>query len=455
MRILLIVLSLLTVCFRVDGATSQDQENIFVRLETEAKRIPLYLSHFIIDNAGIDPGYCDRLERVLQFDMNYNGMTYIVPNTKEKERLAVARELEHTPLPSDWKDMGAFYLLKVKIENRKLSANLFAANTDSAKSVRDIALTGDIAQDRRLIHQLADNIHKALFGTDGIASTRILYTVKTGKGKDPVSEVWEADYDGENRRQLTNDSGYVVTPVYIPPKPGFTTGGFFFVSYKTGQPKIYYQQINQREPQRLSLLRGNQLMPTLSKQRDKIAFISDATGNPDLFMLEFSPDKGAIGKPYQIFATHQATQGTPTFSPDGKQLAFVSNKDGSPRVYVMNVPSPGTSLKDIKATLLTKVNKESSAPCWSPDGKKIAYCAVTQGVRQIWVYDFTTRQERQLTQGPGNKENPTWAPNSLHLIFNSSDADACDLYLVNLNQREAVKLTSGKGEKRFPCWEPR
>jgi TolB protein len=195
-------------------------------------------------------------------------------------------------------------------------------------------------------------------------------------------------------------------------------------------------------------------MPAISRQRDKLAFISDITGNPDLFIQPFNPETGSVGKPYQIFSTRQATQGTPTFSPDGSQIAFVSNKDGSPRIYMMEVPAPGTSLKDVKAILITKRNRESTAPCWSPDGTKLAYCAGVQGTRQIWVYDFNTREERQLTQGAGNKENPTWAPDSLHLAFNSSDKGACDLYLINLNQSDATRLTFGDGEKRFPCWEP-
>jgi TolB protein len=121
---------------------------------------------------------------------------------------------------------------------------------------------------------------------------------------------------------------------------------------------------------------------------------------------------------------------------------------------VMDVPCPGKSLKEIKATLISKRNRESTAPAWSPDGEKIAFCSTINGVRQIWIYDKAKREERQLTQGPGKKENPTWAPDSLHLIFNSSDANACELYLINLNQADATKISSGSGEKRFPCWEP-
>ena len=79
---------------------------------------------------------------------------------------------------------------------------------------------------------------------------------------------------------------------------------------------------------------------------------------------------------------------------------------------------------------------------------------MTNNVRQIWTYDFQKNEERQMTQGGGNKENPTWAPNSLHLIFNSTGHSGSELYLINLNQPEAVKITNGPGEKRFPNWEP-
>lgn len=435
---------------------TESEDPIVVRLATETKLIPLYLTLFEGSNSNLDANYCQQLEKVLQFDLDHNGMTYLIKVTDEKEKRAAASQFNQSPKASDWKALKAFYVVKVQIQDKKLAARLFSANTEVTKSIDNIILTGNLANDRRQIHQLADIIFKTLFGKDGIATTRIIYTVKSKQGSTWNSEMWESDYDGGNARQLTQDSGYAITPVYVPPKAGFTSGTFFFVSYKTGQPKIYYQSLAPNaEAHRLTFLRGNQLMPTITKQRDKLAFICDITGNPDLFVQAFSPEAGAIGKPYQIFSTHQATQGTPTFSPDGSQIAFVSNKDGSPRIYVINVPEAGTSLKDIKATLITKRNRESSAPAWSPDGTKIAYCSMVEGARQVWVYDFATREERQLTQGRGNKENPSWAPDSLHLVFNSSDAGACDLYLINLNQADAAKITSGAGEKRFPCWEPR
>lgn len=433
----------------------EQDEPMYVRLVTETQRLPMYLTHVEGKNSGFDNEYCTKLEKVLQFDLDHNGMNYVLKSTNEREKLAAASSIDQAPKPADWKALGAYYVVKMRIADRKIVARLYSQNGETVKSVEGITLTGDLDKDRKQVHLMADTIHKILFGTDGIANTKILYTIKNKQGTTWNSEVWEADYDGCNPRQVTKDSGYSITPLYVPPKTGYLSGSIFFISYKTGQPKIYYQGLNEEGvPRRLTYLKGNQLMPAISRQRDKLAFISDVTGNPDLFVQPFSPETGATGKPYQIFSTHLATQGTPTFSPDGSRIAFVSNKDGSPRVYAMNVPEAGTSLKDIKATLITKRNRESTAPSWSPDGTKMSYCSVVQGTRQIWVYDFNTRDERQVTQGPGNKENPTWAPNSLHLVFNSSDKGSCDLYLINLNQLDATKITSGEGEKRFPCWEP-
>jgi len=424
------------------------EETIVVRLSTDKPLLPLYLTP--VEGTGFEPAYLQKLDQILQFDLSHNGMTSVAKRTVERVRLSGFLTFDHTIDTSDWVQEQIFYLVKTRIQDKTLGARLIVVNNGQSKKVDGIALTGNLAEDRRSIHQLTDMIHKALFETEGVASSRFLYTIKN-KG---VADVWEADYDGGNPRQITHDNALCVTPSYIPPKPGFASGSFCYVSYKMGQPKLFVATLKEGKPQRLSLLRGNQLMPTINRQRDKLAFVCDITGNPDLFVVDFSPETGIVGKPSQIFSAPRSTQGTPTFSPDGRKIAFVSNKDGSPRIYMMNVPPPGASLKTLKADLVSKVNRENTAPAWAPDGTKIAYCSMSQGTRQIWIYDFERREERQITSGAGHKENPTWASNSLHLLFNAFDGDKSDIYLVNLNQPEAAKITSGPGEKRFPSFMP-
>jgi TolB protein len=421
---------------------SDSSEKIVVQLSTEKKLLPLYVNEFT--GEGFDQSYLNKLKNVLDFDLNHNGMTEVIRLTPMQEKRLKGKSDELIA-----KELGVFYLVNVKIKDKQISAKLICINSQIIKGVDGIPLTGDLNKDRREIHKFSDLIHKELFGKAGIASTKILYTVRTSQGTKFQSEIFECDYDGSNARQITKSGDYCVTPQYIPPEKEHSAKSFFYVSYATGQPKIFIGSLKDGSSQRFSYIAGNQLMPVSSRQRDKVAFVSDVSGNPDLYLQPFRPETGAFGKLEQIFANPQGTQGSPSFSPDGKQVAFVSNKDGSAKIYLLDLTSKTKTPK-----LLTKHNQENTAPCFSPDGTKIAYCAKSKDFRQIWVYDLVKQEERQLTEGPLNKENPSFAPNSLHIVFNTTDSQNCELYMINLNQPKTVKISSGSGEKHYPSWEP-
>lgn len=440
------------------AANATEEDEFVVILDTESSLMPVFIPDVYENKAGFSESYAQKLRGILVFDFSHNGMTQVLPLGAPEEDLATKEGFDHLNYRARWKELGLNYVIKFQISGKVLAAKIFDVMAGTVRQVHELPLTGQFNDDRRRAHQLSDAIFKAIFGYDGIATTRILYTVTKGRNTTSgswVSEVWQCDYDGGNNHQVTHDGYYCVTPAYVPARQGYSSGGFFYVSYRQGQPKIYLSSLRDGSGRRFSKLPGNQLHPVVASQRNKVAFISDVGGNPDLYIQAFNPDVGAIGKPRQIF-TSVGAQGSPSFSPDGKKIAFVSNMDGVPRIYVIDIPPPGVKLKDIKPTLITKVNRENTCPSWSPDGKKLAYSAKTSGVvRQIWVYDFETGEEKQITSGNSSKENPSWAPDSLHIVFNTADVFSSELYIINLNQQVPTKITKGSGEKRFPMWEPR
>jgi len=69
---------------------------------------------------------------------------------------------------------------------------------------------------------------------------------------------------------------------------------------------------------------------------------------------------------------------------------------------------------------LTFGNDEDDSPAWSPDGKKIAFVSIRNGVSQIFVMNADGTNVRQLTTGTAENIHPAWAPDSQRILFNTT-----------------------------------
>lgn len=428
-------------------------EEIHVALSTEAALVPLYLSPVFMEKDSEGASYFEKLRSALSFDLENSGYIYLTQKDGAKDDLLSNGDLKKAFDPLLWKDKKVRFAIKLTANGKQLNLFILDLLYPEKKYSKSLSLAADLDKDRRKIHKFSDEFLSEFVGKKGVAQSSIIYTIRRENpdrnGIPWLSEVWGCDYDGENKRQLTFENSYCVTPVSLPTYNNSGLFNFLYVSYKKGIPKIYINFENKSEP--FVQLRGNQLLPALSLNYDQMAFISDAAGRPDLFLQKLDSKRKPLGMPRQLFSAPRATEASPTFSPDGKKLAFVSDKDGTPRIYIIKIPQEGEDDMPY-AELITTKNKNNVTPAWSKDGNKLAYCANSSGPRELWIYDFETNEERQLTFSKENKENPCWSDDNLHIVYNTEDRNISELYIINLNNPKPVKISSGLGQKRFPAW---
>jgi dipeptidyl aminopeptidase/acylaminoacyl peptidase len=111
----------------------------------------------------------------------------------------------------------------------------------------------------------------------------------------------------------------------------------------------------------------------------------------------------------------------PRISPDGRQVVFTVgdvNFDANRIVTQIYV----TSIDGGEIKRLTSGDSASSAPRWSPDGKKIAY---TNG-GQIWLMDHDGDHKEQVTKISTGAAAPVWSPDGKWIAFTSDVYAACN-----------------------------
>jgi Tol biopolymer transport system component len=137
-----------------------------------------------------------------------------------------------------------------------------------------------------------------------------------------------------------------------------------------------------------------------------VATINDGD-QADIYLLDHT------GEPVRNLTNNPANDLSPSISPDGEYIAFISDRTGEPQVYVMNFDGSGQRR-------LTFAGNYNADPDWGPDGK-IAYSGQRGNALDVLTVTLQGKMQR-LTPGQGRRSlEPTWSPCGKRLIYTSNE----------------------------------
>ncbi len=187
--------------------------------------------------------------------------------------------------------------------------------------------------------------------------------------------------------------------------------------------------------------------PAVSPDGKNFVFISSR----DLFSIEMFLGDALTGKitrkltktsidPH--FQSIQFIYSAGSWSADGTQFAFGSVIAGKPALSFLDVG--GRRLKD---DIVFPQLGEILNPTWSPDGRKIAFSALTGGYSDLFVYDLETQTLQNMTSDPYGDLQPAWSPDGKWIAF-ITERFASDLSLVGSGGFHLALLDPETGEIR-------
>jgi hypothetical protein len=127
-----------------------------------------------------------------------------------------------------------------------------------------------------------------------------------------------------------------------------------------------------------------------------------------------------------------------TWSSTGDRLAYFARTEKSRSLIMQDILTG-----DVKDRIEMRTLDEPESPDYSPDGKKVVFGAIQDGVGDIFVVDLATREITNLTKDNFADSAPTWSPDGQSIVYLARISSNEKLFRLDLASGRKTQLTFG------------
>ena len=269
------------------------------------------------------------------------------------------------------------------------------------------------------------------------------------------SEIWlvhgiaPASGAAPRYEQVTTGGAKSLWPMWSP--DGAT---LYFMSDRSGNENLWTRPATGGDASALTKFTdGRVLFPSISADGASIAFERDfgvwtydvATKQSRRVPITL---RGSPAGPAVDHVTLSSGIQQLALSPDAKKVAFTVRGE----VFAASAKDGG------EASRVTSTPGSEEQLAWAPDSRRLAYSSDRDGAWHLYLYDFGTRTETQITRGTASDVTPRWSPDgrkiafvrggrSLHVLDVGSGAEKAVVANVSLSRPPFV-------DERGIAWSP-
>jgi Tol biopolymer transport system component len=211
-----------------------------------------------------------------------------------------------------------------------------------------------------------------------------------------------------------------------------------FVSDVGGTPQVWIKTLAAADPVQLTFGEVPAFRPRWSPQGDRIVYSTVGNG------IWSVPTPG--GEPRQIISDGRNAD----LSRDGRRLVF----ERAGEIFIAGADGSGPSVLPRRPKSLNP-HYGDSWPTFSPDGESIALFLAEEGrYGDYWILPANGETPRRITADVQEGGAPAWTPDGASLVIRSARAGSMNLWRVSVADGTLERLTSGAGDDFDPTVSP-